>query len=80
MEPKELELSTGTVIRASQIPPKISKILWVMDPARLKKIDPGILVQFEELNRGYDLKTASLRAELKRADLDLYEGVKKLVG
>jgi hypothetical protein len=80
MGPKDLQLVDGTIFRTAQISPKITKILWVMDPARVRRIDPGILVQLEALNRTHDLRTAKLKAELKQADLDLYEGVKQLVG
>jgi hypothetical protein len=79
MGPKELELLDGTVIRVTQIPPNISKILWATDPARLKRFDPAILAQFRELNLQYEVKTAQLKAELKKADLDLNDAVNKLI-
>lgn len=79
MEPKDLQLpQEASVFTLQHIPEKMYRILWVMDPARLRQIDPGVIDSIGRVNIEHEIKVAQAEADIKAAEIEMLQSVKAL--
>ena len=81
MQPQEMKLPQidQEVFGLEQVPEKIYKILWVIDPAVLRRLDQSILVRLTKINIQYQVQTAQLEAKMKQAEADAFEQIGKVL-
>jgi hypothetical protein len=72
MFPDDLKLPKGDFITNANPPyiDKIWRILWVMDPAILKRFGPEVIDDVREIYIGYQIRAAEVAIELRQIELN----------